>query len=113
MCNRRLFLQKTSMAAGTSLLPAWLWGKGLGHAPAQQRNWLYEQAASNEDTVKEARANISRIRMRDLELQLLTNSGQPLRQTTVQLTQLSHAFAFGDCNPAMDSIFRKEGGDSE
>jgi GH35 family endo-1,4-beta-xylanase len=86
--------------------------EGRNFSPSY-RDWLQEQAASDEDTVKAARAEIARIRMRELEIQVLDIAGKPSRHAPVEVVQLQHAFAFGDCNPTMDSIYRKEGAHSE
>lgn len=97
---------------GAGLLPNWLLQEKGIFSP-RTRDWLKEQAASDEDTLAAARAGIKKIRMQEVELQLLDAGGKPLRNSPVEVVQLSHAFPFGDCNPAMDSIFRKEGAASE
>ena len=112
MSNRRIFLQRGGTAAGLAFLPQWLLAE-KGQWSPKQRDWLREQASNDDETLKAAREEISRIRMRDLEIQLLNSEGQPLRQATVEVVQLQHQFSFGDCNPKMDSIFRKEGANSE
>lgn len=112
MSNRRTFLQRSSTAAGLAFLPQWLLANGSGKS-SPYRDWLREQAANDEETIKAARADISRLRMRDVEVQLVNMAGKPLRQVPVEVVQLSHTFPFGDCNPKMDSIFRKEGAESE
>jgi GH35 family endo-1,4-beta-xylanase len=53
---------------------------------------------------------IRKIRMRDVEIQLVDRLGNSLKNKTVEICLTKHAFLFGDCNPTMDSLFRQ--GDS-
>ncbi|HMP93917.1 MAG TPA: endo-1,4-beta-xylanase [Phnomibacter sp.] len=97
---------------GLGILPQWLLAERKYFSPLQ-RDWLREQAESDEATVKAARQEIRKVRMAELDIQVLDFAGKPLRNTNVELVQLSHSFPFGDCNPGMDAIFRKDGAGSE
>ena len=54
--------------------------------------------------VRRARAEIPRIRMRDVELRVVDRSGRPMAGVPFELVQSRHAFPFGDPIWALDEM---------
>ncbi|NJK95694.1 MAG: hypothetical protein HC905_12990, partial [Bacteroidales bacterium] len=64
-------------------------------------------SGANNGNVMDTSSAIRKYRMRDIEIQLFDNVGKPLKNVLVEVTLQKHAFLFGDCNPEMDSMFRR------
>ena len=62
--------------------------------------------AAHADTLAAARANIERIRKRDVVLRLTDRAGRPLAHTPVEVVQKRHAFCFGDQLWHLDRLHR-------
>lgn len=76
------------------------------------RGALYDPSRQ-EDALREARARIRDIRMRDAELILTDRSGRPIANTEVVIEQTRHAFPFGDNLWWLDAMIREGRGNSE
>jgi transcription initiation factor TFIIIB Brf1 subunit/transcription initiation factor TFIIB len=58
------------------------------------------------DILAKARANIPRLRMRDVALRVSDRQGRPLANVPVQIEQMNHAFLFGDQLWPLDALYR-------
>jgi len=105
---RRNFIRNSGVVlAGTTLMPRFLDGRFL------MPEALLTLQDIDSEVLKKARQDILKIRKRDVEIKLLDSAGNPLKNAVVDVVQLKQAFLFGDCNPAMDELFRKYNGPSE
>lgn len=101
--NRRSFLRKTAVGITGAALAGPLTGLGAkeNSAPA------FFVAGANKGAPADTLSAIRKYRMRDMEIQLLDRAGKPLKNFPVEVILQNHAFLFGDCNPEMDSMFRR------
>ncbi len=60
----------------------------------------------NDQTIATAKANITKLRMRDVELRIATRDGKPLANTPVTVVQTRGAFLWGDQLWGMDRHYR-------
>lgn len=56
--------------------------------------------------LRAARANIPRLRQREVTVRVVDRSGQPLREAEVEIEQLRHEFPFGDMLWELDAMYR-------
>ena len=63
-------------------------------------------AAGNDATLAAAKANIARLRQRDVAVRLVQRDGSPLAHRVVEVTQTRHAFPFGDQTWDLDRMHR-------
>jgi GH35 family endo-1,4-beta-xylanase len=68
---------------------------------------LYDPGAHS-DILRDARANIERIRKTDVELRLVRRDGEPLADTPVDVVQKRQAFCFGDQLWNLDRAYRNQ-----
>ncbi len=93
--KRRHFIKSAAFGAASSALFYPLTGN------RQSLNYASNSNVSN------ASDSIRKVRMRDVEIQLVDRQGNPLRNHSVEIVLKKHAFLFGDCNPPMDVLFRQ------
>src|SRR6056297_2331357 len=103
--SRRIFLRKT----GTSLLGSML---GAQYINASGRNIMPNMqnqsytAQSNNEIIEETDEAIKKHRMDDVEIELLSPEGKPIKNTPVEIILKKHHFLFGDNNVMMDTMIR-------
>jgi len=99
--NRRNFLKATALGlTGAALASPFDVRGNVQQAP------FYTSGANNGSMINATEA-IRKIRMRDIEIQVVDHVGNPLKNHSVEISLNKHAFLFGDCNPGMDSLFRQ------
>ena len=99
--NRRNFLKTTTLGLTGAAL-----SNTLGVQAGFVQTSFYTSGANNGMIINTTDA-IRKVRMRDIEIQVLDRFGNPLRNHPVEISLKKHAFLFGDCNPDMDSLFRQ------
>jgi len=109
--NRRNFIKNSALAFSGIIAAQSIFSKNSYASKTRQA--AYNGKLNDGEVISNARENIKKIRMTEVELKILNASGQPLKNMPVEVVQLKHAFPFGDCNPGMDSLFRKYNGNSE
>ena len=97
--NRRNFLKSTALGLTAAALAKPFSGMA-SQAP-------FYASGANYGSISNTADSIRKIRMRDVEIQLLDHLGNPLKNKSVEISLTKHAFLFGDCNPEMDSLFRQ------
>jgi endo-1,4-beta-xylanase len=98
--NRRTFLRSTALSlTGAALTNTF-------DVRAMPPNIPLFTSGANNGGVTNTSDSIRKIRMREVEIVLLDNLGNPLRNMPVEIKQTKHSFLFGDCNPEMDSMYR-------
>lgn len=97
--NRRSFIKSAAAGiAGTAL---------AGPLLASNVQPSFYISGANNGNPGDTTSAIRKYRMRDVELRLTDFQGKPLRNMPVEISLQNHAFLFGDCNPQMDSLFRR------
>jgi len=99
MTNRRSFIKSAAAGIAGTAFAGPLLANNAQHS-------FYTSGAGNGNSGDTASA-IRKYRMRDEEIRLLDIQGKPLRNMPVEISLQNHAFLFGDCNPQMDSLFRR------
>ena len=99
--NRRNFFKTAAVGfTGATLLNP-LSGSGYSsHLP-------FSTSGNNNGLIPNTSESIKKIRMRDIDIQVLDNLGNPVKNHSIEIELSKHAFLFGDCNPDMDSLFRQ------
>jgi len=98
--NRRNFLRSTALGlTGAALTKTF-------DVRASTTNLPFFTSGANNGSMTNTSDSIRKIRMREVEIQLLDHLGNPLKNKSVEIMQTKHSFLFGDCNPEMDSLFR-------
>lgn len=83
-----------------------IYPRGVSSSPWKPAISKLIPGLNDNDTIKKAKNNIPKIRMRDAEIMLLDMQGQPLVDREVTIEQLSHQFLFGDNNWEMATMYR-------
>ena len=99
--NRRTFFKTAAIGlTGATLLNPLSESAAASHLP-------FYKSGSNNGQIPNTSESIKKIRMRDIEIQILDHLGKPVINHSIEIELTKHAFLFGDCNPEMDSLFRQ------
>ncbi len=98
--DRRDFLKLTTFGAVGAALANPL------KSSSSNGQGLFFTPGANGGAMSNTSDSIRRIRMREVEIQLLDHLGNPLKNKSVEVLQTKHSFLFGDCNPNMNSMYR-------
>lgn len=73
----------------------------------------YKRAPGSDLVVSSAKANIAKLRMREVELRLVDRAGKPAANVAVEAVQTRNAFCFGDQLWGMDRMYRFGEGEND
>lgn len=104
--TRRNFVKTSLLGAAGTLLGANRLSAKAANTKPQATGQSFFSPTTDDDAIRQARANIPKIRRREAELLLTDRQGNPLAGKKVEVKHWRHAFLFGDNNVAIDRMIR-------